>query len=127
MSFCLKNTTRQPFMFHSGILSKKTPRLRNKDRRTEYAEGQKDILLNFIALALCSFLVSKLRQKYISTGFLFCLYSHRVSLFMFILAFCLKKNTTPGKRGQKDIMCRMTEVYFIVFHCVSFMFLCHSV
>ena len=27
-----------------------------------------------------------------------------------------------GKRGQKDRMCRMTDVYFIVFHCVSFMF-----
>ena len=26
------------------------------------------------------------------------------------------------KRGQKDRMCRMAEVYFIVFHCVSFMF-----
>ena len=76
-------------MFHSGIPSKKTPRLEKEDRRTEWAEGQKDILLNFIALALCSFLVSKLRQKYISTGFLFCLYSPRVSHLCFILAFCL--------------------------------------
>ena len=46
--------------------------------------------------------------------------------FMFILAFYLK-NTTPKKIGQKDRMCIMTEVYFVDFHCVSFMFLCHSV
>ena len=47
--------------------------------------------------------------------------------FMFILAFYLKKTPRLGKRGQKDRMCRMTEVYFVEFHCVSFMFLCHSV
>lgn len=31
--------------------------------------------------------------------------------------------TRLGKRGQKDRMGRMTDVYFIVFHCVSFTFL----
>jgi hypothetical protein len=28
---------------------------------------------------------------------------------------------------QKDRMCRMTDVYLIVFHCVSFMFFCSCV
>ena len=47
---------------HSGIPSKKTPRLEKEDRRTEWAEGQKDILLNFIALALCFYVI--LSKKY---------------------------------------------------------------
>ena len=46
---------------------------------------------------------------------------------MFHSVILSKKNATPGEGGQKDIMSRMAEVYFIEFHCIRHLFLCSFV